>query len=202
MKLYEEEYNEVHKIGRAKTPEQAIRIVKKIRNIGIDAYNEGNDVIISVEQDRNDPHYVDDMIQMCRNIIKPQPQQEFSQYKLAENETKWICSECIKILLGESAVENVMFAIVKSQARKVIFNKIKNYFIRKSEGDDPQPRTKIEKSVFRVCDFRNNLSQKEIKNVLFSALDELMNAECNKPNMPDYDMFSLINNNLDKYIKF
>lgn len=200
MKLYEEEYNEVHKIGRAKTPEQAIKIVKKIRNIGIEAYNKGNDVIISVEQDRNDPHYVDDMIQMCRNIIKPQPQQEFSQYKLAENETKWICSECIKILLGESAVENVMFAIVKSQAKKMAFQKIKKMFAAKRNGEECPCKSKFDKCALKLCDFKNYMNEKECVTMLCNAIDKLMDNECRMPDLSEYDMFSKINNYIGNYL--
>ena len=66
--LKEEEYNEIHKIVTMFDNKAAEEVVEEINAEGIDAYAIDNTVYISMEQDRDDPHYVDDVVVHCKEI--------------------------------------------------------------------------------------------------------------------------------------
>ena len=66
--LKEEEYNEIHKIATVFDSKAAEEISEEINAMGIDSYSVNNSIYIYVEQDRNDPKYVDDIIKHCREL--------------------------------------------------------------------------------------------------------------------------------------
>ena len=112
---------------------------------------------VQVEQDRNDPHYVDDMVDIARKeynrlngVTIP------SSFKLAESEFKWICHECVMRLVEASFVNDALFAVVKAQAKKMARKKIMQMFQNRRDGGENTPKSKFDGCVIKVCDFKNN----------------------------------------------
>lgn len=66
--LNEEEYNQVCEIGDMGDIETAEEIADSINEKGIYAYNRSTIVYAVIEQDANDPHYVDDVVEKCKHL--------------------------------------------------------------------------------------------------------------------------------------
>lgn len=66
--LREESYNEVIKLCKVRTPEDADKVADYLMQHKIDAYVEGNEVIITVERDPIDPSYVEETIAYAKNL--------------------------------------------------------------------------------------------------------------------------------------
>ena len=107
-KLNEEEYNQVIKLGACGNEHEALDLVYNLKNEGIDSYNEGNVVYISVKQDRNNPHYVDDVKEYAMNMFK-QACGNMGKMKLA-------CSKRKTMKLTESKLKN----LIKESVRKAL----------------------------------------------------------------------------------
>lgn len=203
MKKYlrEEEYNQIVKIGDVNDIMSAKSLRKRLDMMGIDCYIDGNEIFISVEQDRNDPHYVDDMVDIARKEYNRLNGTTIpSSFKLAESEFKWICHECVMRLVEASFVNDALFAIVKAQAKKMARKKIMQMFQNRRDGGENTPKSKFDGCVIKVCDFKNYMNEKEIARIINNAIDCVMDAECREPDLSEYDMFSRINNGLEKYL--
>lgn len=203
MKKYlrEEEYNQIVKIGTLQSPKQYRELEEKLYSMGIDTLLKGNEFYISVEQDRNDPHYVDDMVDLARKEYNNVVGLNFSSFKLAESELKWVFAECINRLINESVVNDALFAIVKAQAKKMARKKIMQIIMGKREGDEYQPRNKFDKCILNVCDIKKYINEKEIARIINHAIDCVMDEECRLPDLSEYDMFMKISNGIEKFIK-
>ena len=92
-KINEEEYNQVIKLGACGNEHEALDIVYNLEHEGIESYNEGNVVYISVEQDRNNPHYIDDVKEYAMNII--------NNMRNTTNKMKLACSNKRNVKLTE-----------------------------------------------------------------------------------------------------
>ena len=68
--LNEEEYNPIVKIARMESEHCALEVVEELQNIGVEAFKQGNIVMACIEQDRNNLHYVDDVIRKCKEIVR------------------------------------------------------------------------------------------------------------------------------------
>ena len=68
--LNEEEYNQIVKIAKMESERCASDVVEELQSIGVDAFNQGNMVMACIEQDRNDPYYVDDVVRKCKEIAR------------------------------------------------------------------------------------------------------------------------------------
>jgi hypothetical protein len=66
--LKEEEYNEIRKIATFFDEKAANEVVEEIETMGIDAYAVGKTVYVLIERDKNDPHYVDDIVHKCKEL--------------------------------------------------------------------------------------------------------------------------------------
>lgn len=195
--LHEEEYNQIVKIGKIYDKNIIKKLQHRLSVMGIDSHVDGDELFITVEQDRNDPHYVDDVASLARaeyNRVNGE-NNSLSHYSLAENEFRWICNECIKFLIEGATVNEVTFAMVSSLIKKDIYKKIKCYF----RDGDIEVRSKFD-GIVRDCCRTVNGNKKAIYNTLSNAIDSLMNAECREPNMTEYDMFVAIKNNIENYL--
>lgn len=67
--LNEEEYNQIIKVATMKDEKGAFEVVEEIKSSGVYSYNEGNDVYVSIEIDRNDVAYVDEVINYCKSVV-------------------------------------------------------------------------------------------------------------------------------------
>lgn len=114
-KLNEEEYNEVIKLGVCNDEQQASEIVYRLQDEGIESYNEGNAVYISVEQDRNNPHYVDDVKEYAMNMFK--------QACGASNKMKLACSKKNTVKLTESKLKQIIKEAVINELKSIKNNK-------------------------------------------------------------------------------
>ena len=110
-KLNEEEYNQVIKLGACGNKHEALDLVNNLKNEGIDSYNEGNVVYISVEQDRNNPHYVDDIKEYAMNMFK-QSCGNMGKMKLA-------CSKKKTVKLTESKLKNMIKEAVRNALKEI-----------------------------------------------------------------------------------
>ena len=68
--LNEEEYNQIVKITKMESEHCALEVVEELQNIGVEAFNQGNMVMAYIEQNRNDPYYVDDVVRKCKEIAR------------------------------------------------------------------------------------------------------------------------------------
>ena len=68
--LNEEEYNQIVKIAKMESEHCALEVVEELQNIGVEAFNQGNMVMAYIEQNRNDPYYVDDVVRKCKEIAR------------------------------------------------------------------------------------------------------------------------------------
>lgn len=195
--LREEEYNQIIKIGEIFKPEHIEAIRERLDVMGIYFHIKNNELYIEVEQDRKDPHYVDDIIELVRNEYNDivNSYDDETSFKLAESEVKWILNQCAIRLTEGSVFNEATFAIVKSQAKKNAYNKVKKYFIDSEE----EPRTNFDRCIKMACTNMNG-TQKEICHKICNAIDCLMNSECREPGMSTYDMFSLISKHIQNYI--
>lgn len=117
--LNEEEYNQVIKLGACGNEHEALDLVYNLKHEGIESYNKGNVVYISVEQDRNNPHYVDDVKeyamdmfnQACGNMGKMKLAcSKRKTIKLTESKLKSLIKESIEEVLNTMNVNaNSMF---------------------------------------------------------------------------------------------
>ncbi len=107
-KLNEEEYNQVIKLGACGDEHEALDLVYNLKNEGIDSYNEGDVVYISVEQDRNNPHYVDDVKEYAMSMFK-QACGNMGKMKL-------VCSKRKTMKLTESKLKS----LIKESVRKAL----------------------------------------------------------------------------------
>lgn len=203
MKKYlkEEEYNQIVKIGRLQSAKQYRELEERLYSMGIDALLKGDELYISVEQDRNDPHYIDDVVDLAKKEYNNVVGVNISSFKLAENEIKWVFVECINLLLNENVVNDALFAIVKAQAKKMARKKIMQIVMCKREGDKYQPRNNFDKCILNVCDIKRYINEKDIARVINYAIDCVMDEECRLPDLSEYDMFMKINNGIEKFIK-
>lgn len=108
-KLNEEEYNEIIKLGVCNDEQQASEIVYRLQDEGIESYNENNIIFISIEQDRNNPHYVDDVKNYAMSIFNDCCKSTNQQMKLA-------CSKRKTMKLTESKLKN----LIKESVRKAL----------------------------------------------------------------------------------
>lgn len=114
-RLNEEEYNEIIKLGVCNNEQQASEIIYKLQDEGIDSYNEGNIVFISVEQDRNDPHYIDDVKEYAMRIFK--------ETCGASNKMKLACSKKNTVKLTESKLKQIIKEAVINELKSIKNNK-------------------------------------------------------------------------------
>lgn len=97
--LNEEEYNQIVKIARMESEHCALEVVEELQNIGVEAFKQGNIVMACIEQDRNNPHYVDDVIRKCKEIARDyvethsevEPMYALRECYLNEEEYNQIC---------------------------------------------------------------------------------------------------------------
>lgn len=195
--LREEEYNQVISLGKVSNIETAKELKKRLDVMGIDCHLQNGEFYITVEQDRNDPHYVDDVTSLARAEYNRlfSEHNPLGSYKLAENEFKWVCNECVKLLMEGDKVNDVAFALVSSLIKKDAYKKIKTYF----RDGDINVKTKFDMVIRKLCRSTQG-NKKMIFNTISDAIDKLMNETCREPNMTEYDMFLAIRNNIDKYI--
>ena len=195
--LREEEYNQVISLGKVSNIEIAKELKKRLYVMGIDCHLQNGEFYITVEQDRNDPHYVDDVTSLARaeyNRLNSE-YNPLDSYKLAENEFKWICNECIKLLTEGSEVNEVAFGLVTSLIKRDIYKKIKTYF----RDGDIEMKSKLDRVVRNCCRSCKG-NKKNIYNTISNIIDTIMDDMCREPGMTEYDMFSVIRNNIDRYI--
>ena len=201
--LKEEEYNQIISLGKVQDNNKAKSICSKLYNMGIDCYLDNDELYIQVEQDRNDPHYVDDVYNMAKKIYDSYENRlklACSKQKLTPNELNFILKECVKKLTEASVFNDAMFAIVKAQAKKMAFQKIKKMFAAKRNGEECSCKSKFDKCALKLCDFKNYMNEKECVTILCNAIDKLMDDECRMPDLSEYDMFSKINNYIGNYL--
>ena len=97
--LNEEEYNQIVKIAKMESERCASEVVEELQSIGIDAFNQGNMVMACIEQDRNNPHYVDEVVYKCKEIAKKyiethsemEPMYALKECYLNEEEYNQVC---------------------------------------------------------------------------------------------------------------
>lgn len=97
--LNEEEYNQIVKIAKMESERCASDVVDELQSIGVDAFNQGNMVMACIEQDRNDPYYVDDVVRKCKEIAREyiethsevEPMYALRECYLNEEEYNQIC---------------------------------------------------------------------------------------------------------------
>jgi SepF-like predicted cell division protein (DUF552 family) len=97
--LNEEEYNQIVKIARMESEHCALEVVEELQNIGVEAFKQGNIVMACIEQDRNNPHYADDVIRKCKEIARDyiethnevEPMYALRECYLNEEEYNQIC---------------------------------------------------------------------------------------------------------------
>ena len=97
--LNEEEYNQIVKIAKMESERCASDVVEELQSIGVDAFNQGNMVMACIEQDRNDPYYVDDVVRKCKEIAREyiethsevEPMYALRECYLNEEEYNQIC---------------------------------------------------------------------------------------------------------------
>lgn len=200
--LHEEEYNQIVKIGKIYDKNIIKKLQHRLSVMGIDSHVDGDEVYITVEQDKNDPHYVDDIVDIAKKVLAKLSDNGFSlsSFKLAENEFKWVCNECIKRLLEASVFNDAMFAIVKAQAKKMARKKILQMCQNYKKGEQNTPKTRFDKCVYDFCEKSGFINENELVKLVCLAIDKLMDAECKRPDMTEYDMFLNINNDLKDYI--
>ena len=74
-------------------------VVEELQSIGVDAFNQGNMVMACIEQARNDPYYVDDVVRKCKEIAREyiethsevEPMYALRECYLNEEEYNQIC---------------------------------------------------------------------------------------------------------------
>ena len=97
--LNEEEYNQIVKIAKMESEHCALEVVEELRSMGVEAFNQGNMVMVRIEQDRNDPYYVDDVVRKCKEIAyeyietysEMEPMYALRECYLNEEEYNQIC---------------------------------------------------------------------------------------------------------------
>lgn len=110
-KLNEENYNQVIELGTCSDLDKVSEVIYRLKEEGIEAYNKGNKVIISVEQDRNNPHYVDDIREYAMNIFN-NACRETGKMKLA-------CSKNKTVKLTESKLKNMIKEAVHNALKEL-----------------------------------------------------------------------------------
>lgn len=105
MKKYlrEAEYGLSCKIGPANDIVKAKEVVRRLREMGLDSSIEDGNVIIDVERDPFDDHYVDDMTKIAKKeYMKIMKSGESRSYRMAESKLKKIIKETVQKALLES----------------------------------------------------------------------------------------------------
>ena len=195
--LKEEEYNQIISLGTFDNPDIALAIQHKLYNMGIDTELKDNELLLSVEQDRNDPHYVDDVLNIAKNEIKKCLSQTkynerqnlaCSKTRLTNNELNFILSECIKILTEGEVFNDAMFAIVKAQAKRMARKKI----ISALTSSDFECKTNFDKCISKICSLKKFMSQNDCIRMAFNAIDEIMENECKTNGLTEHDMYKIV----------
>lgn len=115
-KINEEEYNQVIKLGICDNENQALDIVYELQDNGIESYNKGNIVYISAEQDRNNPHYIDEIQEYAMNIFNKKCNtsnkmklacSKQKNMKITETKLKSLIKESVKKALTETNLSNI-----------------------------------------------------------------------------------------------
>ena len=159
-RLNEEEYNQVIKLGVCGNKHEALDIVNNLKNEGIDSYNEGNVVYISVEQDKNNPHYVDDVKEYAMNMFK-QVCGNTNKMKLACSKQKnmKITESKLKKIIKEAVLDEILFGGKKRGGEKPfdyslykkisteLYEFIEDWWHRNFVSEMQMPREKIMKFV-------------------------------------------------------
>ena len=159
-KLNEEEYNEIIKLGSAIDENQANEIAQELQKRNITAEAEGRDVIISVERDRLNPYYVDDVKEYAMEI--------FNDICGSANKMKLACSKQknmkiteskLKKLIKEAVLDEILFGGKKrggdkpfnySLYKKIsteLYEFIEDWWHRNFVSEMQMPREKIMKFV-------------------------------------------------------
>lgn len=88
--INEEEYSEIRRVARAWDPETTENIINALKEKGIDAYVEDGIINICVERSTTDDHYVDDIENIARQIVRQNRLRKVSEpsTSLAENKKK------------------------------------------------------------------------------------------------------------------
>ena len=97
--LNEEEYNQIVKIAKMESEYCALEVVEELQSMGVDAFNQGNMVMAYIEQDKYNPHYVDDVTRKCKEIAREyiethseaEPMYALRECYLNEEEYNQIC---------------------------------------------------------------------------------------------------------------
>ena len=97
--LNEEEYNQIVKIAKMESEYCALEVVEELQSMGIEAFNQGNMVMAYIEQDKYNPHYVDDVTRKCKEIAREyiethseaEPMYALRECYLNEEEYNQIC---------------------------------------------------------------------------------------------------------------
>ena len=97
--LNEEEYNQIVKIAKMESEYCALEVVEELQSMGVEAFNQGNIVMAYIEQDKYNPHYVDDVTRKCKEIAREyiethseaEPMYALRECYLNEEEYNQIC---------------------------------------------------------------------------------------------------------------
>ena len=97
--LNEEEYNQIVKIAKMESEHCALEVVEELKSLGVEAFNQGNMVMAYIEQDKYNPHYVDDVTRKCKEIAREyiethseaEPMYALRECYLNEEEYNQIC---------------------------------------------------------------------------------------------------------------
>ena len=97
--LNEEEYNQIVKIAKMESEYCALEVVEELQSMGVEAFNQGNMVMAYIEQDKYNPHYVDDVTRKCKEIAREyiethseaEPMYALRECYLNEEEYNQIC---------------------------------------------------------------------------------------------------------------
>lgn len=97
--LNEKEYNQIVKIAKMESEYCALEVVEELQSMGVEAFNQGNMVMAYIEQDKYNPHYVDDVTRKCKEIAREyiethseaEPMYALRECYLNEEEYNQIC---------------------------------------------------------------------------------------------------------------
>ena len=97
--LNEEEYNQIVKIAKMESEYCALEVVEELQSMGVEAFNQGNMVMAYIEQDKYNPHYIDDVTRKCKEIAREyiethseaEPMYALRECYLNEEEYNQIC---------------------------------------------------------------------------------------------------------------
>ena len=159
-RINEENYNEIIKLGVCNDKQQVTEIIGKLKEEGIDAYNEGPNVYIAVEKDNNNPHYIDDVKDFAMNMFNDVCG-SMAKMKLAcsKKKTKKLTESKLKEIIKEAVLDEILFGGRKKENKKPfnyslykkisteLYEFIEDWWHRNFVSEMQMPREKIMKFV-------------------------------------------------------